>query len=136
MYSAIAVRQSSRPVQQPESRRRPYSGARRDSAEDEASRKLSQGDTAKARSPQSNGFIGRKRSPQPGDGGLLKKSLEGGGKRRARLPQRVVALTQLVVRSQTRQESASTAFVELVVDQRDKFGVIVGHEMVAQALLF
>jgi hypothetical protein len=67
---------------------------------------------------------------------LLKKSLKGGGERRARLLQFVVARTQLLVRSQTRQEGVSTDFVEFIVDQRDKFGVIVGHEMVAQALLF
>ena len=52
------------------------------------------------------------------------------------LPQLFVALAQPLVRRETRQESGSAAFVELVVDQRDKFGVIVGHRYACQTLLF
>ena len=53
--------------------------------------------------------------------------LEGGGERRASLPQLFVTQAQPLVRRQTRQEGGPAAFLELIVDQRDKFGVIVGH---------
>ena len=53
--------------------------------------------------------------------------VEGGGERRASLPQLFVTQAQPLIRRQTRQEGGSAAFLELIVDQRDKFGVIVGH---------
>ena len=58
---------------------------------------------------------------------MRKQLVEGGGERRASLPQLFVTLPQSLIRRQTRPESGSAAFVELVVDQRDKFGVIIGH---------
>jgi hypothetical protein len=67
---------------------------------------------------------------------LLEQNVKGGGKRRAGLPQLFITLAQPIVRRQTRQEGGSAIFVELVVDQRDKFGVIVGHGFGAHALLF
>src|ERR1700728_2372034 len=54
-------------------------------------------------------------------------AVEGGGKRRAGLPQLSITLARPVVR-QARQEGGSATLVELVVNQRDKFGVIIGHE--------
>ena len=62
--------------------------------------------------------------------------VEGGGERRAGLPELFVTLAQPLIRRQTRQEGCSAAFIELVVDQRDKFGVIVGHRYACQAPLF
>ena len=61
--------------------------------------------------------------------------VEGGGERRASLPQLFITLAQPLIRRQTRPEGGSATFVELVVDQRDKFGVIVGHRYACPALL-
>ena len=53
----------------------------------------------------------------------------------ASLPELFVTLAQPLIRRQTRQQGCSTAFIELVVDQRDKFGVIIGHRYACPALL-
>jgi hypothetical protein len=58
---------------------------------------------------------------------LLEQNVEGGGKRRAGLPQLSITLARPVVR-QAHQAGGSATLVELVVNQRDKFGVIIGHE--------
>ena len=72
-------------------------------------------------------FVSGKRGAETSERSLLEQRVERGGERRAGLPQLFVALAQPLVRRQTRQEGGSAAFVELVVDQSDKFGVIVGH---------
>ena len=77
-----------------------------------------------------------KRGAQTGERSLSEQRVEGGGERRASLPQLFVTLAQPLIRRQTRQEGGSAAFVELVVDQRDKFGVIIGHDMLAQPSYF
>ena len=74
-----------------------------------------------------NGAVRRKHGAQARERSLLEQRVERGGDRRAGLPQFVVTPAQLLIRSQARQESASAAFVELVVDQGDKFRVVFGH---------
>ena len=58
---------------------------------------------------------------------MLEQRVKRGGDRRAGLPQFVVSPAQPLIRRQTREESGFAAFVELVVDQGDKFRVIVSH---------
>ncbi len=67
---------------------------------------------------------------------MLEQDVEGARERRASLPQLVVTLAQPLVSPETRQEGGSAAFVELVVDQCDKFGVIVGHGVLAKPSYF
>ncbi len=81
-------------------------------------------------------FVRGKRGAEPSHRRLPKQGVKGGGERRGRSPQRFVALAQPLVRPETRQESGSTTFVELVVDQRDKFGVIVGHRYADKSFYF
>ena len=59
---------------------------------------------------------------------MREQLVEGGGERRASSSELFVTLAQPLIRRQTRQEGCPAAFIELVVDQRDKFGVILGHE--------
>ena len=66
---------------------------------------------------------------------MREQFVEGGGERRAGLPERFVTLAQPLIRRQTRPEGRSATFVEFVVDLRDKFGVIVGHRYACPALL-
>ena len=77
-----------------------------------------------------------KRGAETGERRLLEQRVERGAERRAGLPQLVVAPAQSLVRRQARQKGGSAAVVELVVDQGDKFGVVVGHREAARALLF
>ena len=67
---------------------------------------------------------------------MLKQRIERGGDRRAGFAQFVVTPAQLFIRGQARQERASAVFVELVVDQGDKFRVVVGHRFTKERSYF
>ncbi len=67
---------------------------------------------------------------------MFEQRVKRGGDRRAGLPQFVVSPAQLLIRRQTRQESGSAAFVEFVVNQGDKFRVIVGHQFTKERSYF
>ena len=121
------MRQSSRSLEQPKGRRGPRGGARHEKTDDKARRQIAEGEPGKAPRRLAKRFVGGKRGAETSERSLLEQGVEGGGERRAGLPQLFVTLAQLLIRRQTRQEGGSAAFVELVVDQRDKFGVIVGH---------
>ena len=66
---------------------------------------------------------------------LAEKLLQRPSDRRADGPQFVVALTQPLVGRQARHERAPAPFIELVVDQSDKFGVFVSHRLTRRTLL-
>ena len=74
-----------------------------------------------------NEVVRREHGAQARERRLLEQRVKRGGDRRVGLPQFVVSPAQLLILSQTRQESGLAAFVELVVDQGDKFRVIVSH---------
>ena len=82
------------------------------------------------------GSSGGSRARRRASGACVSKLVEGGGERRAGSPELFVALAQPLIRRQTRQEGCSVAFIELVVDQRDKFGVIIGHIYACRASYF
>ena len=67
---------------------------------------------------------------------MFEQRVKRGGDRRAGLPQFVVSPAQLLIRRQTRQESGSAAFVEFVVNEGDKFRVIVGHQFTKERSYF
>ena len=83
-----------------------------------------------------HGAVHGKRGAEARERSLREQLVEGGGERRGSLPELFVTLAQPLIRRQTRQQGCSTAFIELVVDQRDKFGVIIGHRYACPAPYF
>ena len=111
---------------EPKGRCGPGRGAGGQKPDDKARRQLPERESGEAPRRPAKRCLAGSAAARAGERRLLEQRLEGGGQRRAGLPQLVVTLAQALVRRQTRQESASRAFIELVVDQRDKFGVVVG----------
>ena len=87
-------------------------------------------------SRRETGFVRRNRGPQALERSLAEKLLQRPGDRRADGPQFVVALTQPLVGRQARHERAPAPFIELVVDQSDKFGVFVSHRLTGERSYF
>ena len=127
MYSTTAERQFSCPPISPKADAAHSGGARGEKPDDNSRRQLPEREPGEAPRRPAKRFVRGKRRAETSERRLPKQRVEGGGERRAGLPQLLVTLAQPLVRRQTRQKGGSAAFVELVVDQRDKFGVIVGH---------
>ena len=73
---------------------------------------------------------------QPGQRSLLEQRVKARRRAARRFAATLHSAGATLVRRETRHEGGSAAFVEFVVDQRDKFGVIVRHDGLAQPSYF